>query len=133
MNFIRATHLLAMDMATLADISKGKGLLQDARDFYKKAYELEKKAATMTSPKEEDSDAHFILMRSAASLALSAGLFGNGLQLIDLSLTNNPPLWMQNELKEIANLIRTEKRENAKHTHNNATSKAYSPMSILVI
>ena len=48
MNLTRATHLLAMDMATLADISKGKGLLTDAKDFYTKAFELEKKAAPVS-------------------------------------------------------------------------------------
>ena len=48
MNFTRATHLLAMDMATLADVSKGKGLLADAKYFYTKAFELEQKAALMT-------------------------------------------------------------------------------------
>jgi len=111
MNLIRATHLLAMDMATLADLSKGRGMIEQARDFYKKAYELEKKAAIMTSPKDEDPDAHFILMRSAASLSLSAGLFNEGLQLIEGSLKNKPPLWMQNELKEVAKLIKNEKKQ----------------------
>lgn len=105
MNFTRATHLLAMDMATLADISKGKGLVQDAKEFYMRAFELEKKAANMIITTESDIDSHFILIRSAASLALTAGLFEDGKQLIKTSLLKKPPLWIIKELKEVLVLI----------------------------
>lgn len=108
MNFTRATHLLAMDMATLADVSKGKGLIQDAQEFYKKAYELEKKAAIMTIPTSVDMESHFILIRSAASLALTAGLFEEGKQLIKMSLLKSPPKWIVNELNEVLDLIEKE-------------------------
>jgi len=108
MNFTRATHLLAMDMATLADVSKGQGLIQDAQEFYKKAYELEKKAAIMTVPTNVDIESHFILIRSAASLALTAGLFEEGKELIKMSLLKNPPQWIINELNEVLGLIEAE-------------------------
>ena len=111
MNLTRATHLLAMDMATLADISKGKGLLTDAKDFYTKAFELEKKAALMTIPTKEDEDAHFILIRSAASLALTAGLYEAGKNLIKTSLHKKPSEWIANELNEILELILTEEKK----------------------
>ncbi len=119
MNFTRATHLLAMDMATLGDVSKGKGLLADAKDFYTKAFELEKKAAFMTIPTKTDKESHFILIRSAASLALTAGLYEAGKKLINANLTKKTPEWIANELKEILALILAEEQKGleAKNTH----------------
>ena len=105
MNIIRATHQLALDMSTLAELSKAKGFAKDANDFYVAAYELEKKAAIMTSSQDEDPIPHFILLRSAAALAYKSKLYKESENLIEMCLSENPPLFIQKDLKKISELI----------------------------
>lgn len=105
MNIIRATHQLAMDMSTLADLSKAKGFYKDATDFYTKAYELERKAAFLTSYKDNDALPHFILLRSAAALAYKSGLFKESEKLIEICISENPPSFIKEDLKEIKQLL----------------------------
>lgn len=95
MNIIKATHQLAMDTNALAELSKAKGLEEDATIFYKQAYELEKKAALMTSGKDNDPIPHFILLRSAAALAYKSKLYKDSQRLIEICLSENPPLFIQ--------------------------------------
>ncbi|MCO6493330.1 MAG: hypothetical protein J5I98_33225 [Phaeodactylibacter sp.] len=108
MNIIRATHQLAMDMSALAELSRAKGFHLDAKDFFIKAYELEKKAALMTSHKDEDPIPHFILLRSAAALAYKSGLYKESERLIEICLSENPPEFIQEDLTEIISLIQKE-------------------------
>lgn len=113
MNIVRATHQLAMDMSALAELSKAKGFHADAKDFFIKAFELEKKAAFMTSASDEDSVPHFILLRSAAALAFKSGLFQESERLIEICLAENPPTFIKDDLKEIQNLLsKTDKKGN---------------------
>lgn len=104
MNIIRATHQLAMDMAAYGDVAKAKGLGLDAKDFYNKAFVLEYEAA-LKFPKELDALTKFIWLRSAAALAYKAGLFKESEQLIELCRSENPPKWIEKELKDILALI----------------------------
>lgn len=103
MNRIRATHELAMDINVLAEMSKAQGLDKDAEEFYKRAYQLEKKAAQMSAFETEDAIPHFILMRSAAALAFKARLFKESETLIEKCLNENPPIWIRQELNDILN------------------------------
>jgi hypothetical protein len=105
MNIITATHQLAMDTSALADVSKAKGFTSDALEFYKRAFELEKKAALMTHANDENPTPHFILMRSATALAYKAGLFQDCDEMIERCLDENPPQWIVADLLEIAKLI----------------------------
>ena len=114
MNIIRATHQLAMDMSTLAELSKAKGFYEDAKDFYKKAFELERKAAFMTNFKDKDPLPHFILLRSAAALAYKSGLYKESEKLIEICLSENPPDFIKQDLVEITTLLQktqTHKKE----------------------
>ncbi len=104
MNIIRATHQLAMDMAAYGDVAKTKGLGQDAKDFYNKAFVLEYEAA-LKFPKELDALTKFIWLRSAATLAYKAGLFKESEQLIELCRSETPPKWIEKELTAILALI----------------------------
>lgn len=109
MNIIRATHQLAMDMAAYGDVAKAKGLVQDAKYFYKKAFVLENEAA-LKYPKELDELTKFIWLRSAAALAYKAGLFKESECLIELCRSENPPTWIEKELADILTLIATAKK-----------------------
>ena len=108
MNIVRATHQLAMDMSTLAELSKARGFYKDAKDFYIKAFELEQKAAFMTNYKDIDPLPHFILLRSAAALAYKSGLFKESEKLIEICLAENPPNFIKADLAEITTLINEE-------------------------
>jgi hypothetical protein len=108
MNIIKATHQLAMDTNALAELSKAKGLEEDANTFYKQAYALEKKAALMTSAKDDDPIPHFILLRSAAALAYKSKLYKDSQRLIEICLSENPPAFIQQDLAEINELLQEE-------------------------
>ncbi|MEN0049423.1 MAG: hypothetical protein AAF806_20355 [Bacteroidota bacterium] len=105
MNIIKATHQLAMDTNALAELSKAKGLEEDAHIFYKQAYALEKKAALMTSAMDDDPIPHFILLRSAAALAYKSMLYKDSQRLIEICLSENPPAFIQQDLAEINALL----------------------------
>ncbi len=105
MNIVRATHQLAMDMNALAELSKAKGFYKDATEFYIKAYELEKKAALMTDKRDSDALPHFLLLRSAAALAFKSGLYKESELLIEICLSENPPKFIIEDLKEITSLL----------------------------
>ena len=113
MNIVKATHQLAMDMNALAELSRAKGFHNDAKDFYLKAFELEKKAALMTATKDEDPIPHFILLRSAAALALKAGQFKESEKLVEICLSENPPLFIRNDLQEILDVLHEEPVESS--------------------
>lgn len=114
MNIINATHQLAMDMSTLAELSKAKGFHEDALDFFKKAFELEKKAALMTHYKDEDSLPHFILLRSAAALAYKSKQYKESEKLIEICLSEKPPNFIKADLKELIGLIKKAKSSSRK-------------------
>ena len=73
--------------------------------------------AALKFPKELDALTKFIWLRSAATLAYKAGLFKESEQLIELCRSENPPKWIEKELKDILSLI-----ANLKKT-STATSK----------
>ncbi len=98
-----------MDTATLGDVSIGKGFYEKAPEYYKQALELEKMAAFMTSASDDDPIPHFILLRSAAALALRAKLFEESERLIEICLAENPPAFIRKDLADIAELIRQDR------------------------
>lgn len=107
MNIIRATHQLATEMSVLARYSLAKGLKDNAIDYYRQAFLWEKKAALMTAPTDEDKDAHFILLRSAAALAYKAKLYKESEQLIEICRSENPPKYIKEELDQLTKLIKS--------------------------
>jgi len=82
---------------------------QDAKEFYIKAFDLEYEAA-LKFPKEVDALTKFIWLRSAAALAYKAGLFKESERLVELCRSENPPEWIEKELKDILELIAKAKK-----------------------
>lgn len=105
MNIIRATHQLATEMSALARYSLAKGFKENALDYYKQAYRWERKAAFMTTSTDEDKDAHFILLRSAAALAYKAQLYSESEKLIEICRSENPPVFILEELDTLNKLL----------------------------
>jgi len=105
MNIVRATHQLATEMGVLARYSLAKGFQENALDYYKQAYRWERKAAFMTMPTDEDKDAHFILLRSAAALAYKAQLYAESDKLIEICRSENPPPFILEELDALNHLL----------------------------
>jgi hypothetical protein len=93
-----------MEYSIFAGIARAKGLEAQSREAYRFAYELEKKAALQTTEKEQG-ESRAMLLRSAAALALKAGLYKESDSLIELCLAENPPRWIISELQEIKTLI----------------------------
>lgn len=105
MNLSKALHQTAMEYSTFAKVAKAKGQLENAKEFYKKAFELEQEAAFKIKPNQEDVTPRFILKRSAAALAFKAGFFNLAKEIINTTLTENPPTFIVIELEEILNLM----------------------------
>lgn len=110
MNIVRLTHELAMEMGTIADVAKGKGFRQDALEFYRTAFQLEKKACDLTSPKEEDPIPHFLFLRGAAAFANEAEMLEESLKLVERGKKENPPTWIIEELVQIEDLVKKKMR-----------------------
>lgn len=116
MNLLRATHQLATEMSVLARYSLAKGFKKKAIEYYREAFQWERKAAFMTTPLDEDKDAHFILLRSAAAMAFKAELYAESEKLIEICLSENPPVFIQEDLQELSTLL-----ENKLSTSNKET------------
>lgn len=114
MNPNSALHQSAMEMNTFADVSMAKGFPEQAAEFYKIAYEMEKKAALMALASGNGPLPHYVLLRSAAALAYHAGLYKESERMIEFCLSLNPPDWLKAELVEINSLIEKEQKTGKK-------------------
>ena len=99
----RRLHEKAMEYADTATISKANGNEAESIFYYKLAYNMEKEVAAEMGG--ADPTSRFIILRSAASLAYKAGLYFEAKKIINRTLTENPPQFIINELKDIENLI----------------------------
>ena len=89
-----------MAMAAMA-----KGKPEDSIRHYRKAFELEMEAAARATPTEGDPLIRFIYLRSAAALAYHAGLFDEANKFVALTMSENPPPFIVDELNEISDLV----------------------------
>ena len=67
---IAELHNKAMELADFGDISKMKGLLEEAVRYYSEAFELERSAAMEAKNDNIGEPSISVLLRSAASLGL---------------------------------------------------------------
>ncbi|MEM9884982.1 MAG: hypothetical protein AAF849_03755 [Bacteroidota bacterium] len=110
MNIVNILHNKAMDFADEAEITTHKGDKRDAISLYLKAFLLEKEAAMNTPLDYEDKLPRHILIRSAASLAMLSEQFEEAEKLILLGLTSMPPVFIEEELKTLAQEVKQKKR-----------------------
>jgi phosphotransferase system HPr-like phosphotransfer protein len=96
---VKDLHRKAMEFNDEAIIAKSKG--EDPKSFYLSAYEFEKQAYILFSSKSNEEPTRSVLLRSAASLAMMAGLNVEAEKLIGLAISGNPPEEILEELRDL--------------------------------
>lgn len=102
---IRELHNEAMHKAELGDMQKHQGNLDEARDLYAIAYELEKSVATAALDNQMGEPTISILLKSTASLAMRCGLYRDAEKLIGLALSGEPPIDIAEELRDMLETV----------------------------
>ena len=102
---IRELHEKAMKLASLADLQKIQGNKESAVSLYEESYFLEYEAAMNAYNGKVGEPSVSVLLRSAASLAVSCKKFREAEKLISLALGGNPPSEIADELKNLLETI----------------------------
>lgn len=111
MNVSKILHQTASEYSTFAMVAKAKGQMEESKQFFKQAYELERAAVLQLQEDESDPLFPFILKRSAAALAYKAGFYTTSDKLVTDALNEKPPTFIAIELKEIADLVNLARKE----------------------
>lgn len=98
---VKEFHKKASELSQKAIVLLASGQEEEANFTYIEAFEYEKKAALVLLDKIEKEPSRSILFRSAAALALKAGLFRDSEQMAACGLAGNPPDNVLDELREI--------------------------------
>jgi len=101
MNMITVLHNKAMEFADEALLARMEGNEQASGAFFAKAFELEKEAALALRDGLDKKGSRYILLRSAASLAMQCGRVEEAKKLIDQALVGSPPQFILEELMEL--------------------------------
>lgn len=94
---VKDLHKKAMEYNDKAIIAVSKG--RTAKSYYKKAFECEKKACLLFASSSDAEPTRSVLLRSAASLAMMAGLPEEAEKMIAIGLAGNPPKEILKELR----------------------------------
>jgi hypothetical protein len=100
-NPITVIHREAMEYADQAFVARLNREFEKAREFSRKAFELERKAAEQLTDQTEAEPSRSVLLRSAATLALDCGEYAEAERLVYLGLSGNPPTAIRQELQEV--------------------------------
>lgn len=92
-------HKEAMEMIDKAHMAGQRGTKVDVQDLTYRAFQLEKKAASLIEKEFEPTRS--VLHRSAAVLAIECGEIFEAEQLIEAGLDGNPPDEIVEELKDL--------------------------------
>jgi len=101
MNPLTSLHREAMEFADQAFVARLKGDLGLAQQLFRKAFELESKAAEQLISQPEAEPSRSVLLRSAATLALDIENYREAERLVCLALAGNPPTEIANELRDL--------------------------------
>ena len=101
MNIVTVLHNKAMEFADEALLAKMEGNKEASTSLFEKAFSLEKEAAISIKEKGQKSDSWYILVRSAASLAINCGRYQDAEALIQKGLSGTPPGFIVKELNEL--------------------------------
>lgn len=115
MNRVRAIHNIAMDVRALGDEAALKGFTKEAKEFYKEAFQFEKRAALLAVEQTaDDTISKYVLLRSTAALALWAEMWKESEEMIEICKAQNPPEWIVEELNELNKLVLEKQKSNSK-------------------
>lgn len=101
MTTVREFHQQAMEFAELAFLSRHRGDLANANEYFLRAFEYEEQAAKVALFNNVSEPTLSVLHRSAASLALECGEYRAAERLVCIALSNDPPVEIANELREV--------------------------------
>ncbi|HFA47535.1 MAG TPA: hypothetical protein ENJ95_00800 [Bacteroidetes bacterium] len=96
-------HLVAMELADLADIARSRKQDDLHLQNLEQAYILEKEAALRLQSEPDENEWKFLFLKSAGWLAYQLGRYGEALELAEIGLageTGGLPLYRLKELKE---------------------------------
>ena len=106
---IQDTHRLAMSLADYAATARGNGDVDVAEELLHRAFYYESQAAKLVAANLDDEPRRSTLHRSAASLALQCGEFGEAERLIIAGLSGMPPDEVDAELRELLREVKKQK------------------------
>jgi hypothetical protein len=101
MKEINILHNQAMDLAEKAIFLKRSQKFDESVEAFNAAFSLEMQAAMQIQEKYDFEPSRSIMFRSAASLALNAGLFREAEKMIAIGLSGNPPEPIADELRDL--------------------------------
>jgi hypothetical protein len=101
MKSIGALHNEAMNLAEEAFVAQKAGKYGRAKTLFKKAFVLERDAATSVADDHKAEPSRSVLLRSAASLAIDCGDHRESERLIAIALSGNPPPVLAAELRDL--------------------------------
>jgi hypothetical protein len=98
---VKALHRQAMAQTDLALEAQRKGEPAQALAYFRQAYDLEAKAATLLAGDLEAEPTRSVLLRSAASLAMDCNLIAEAEKLICTALIGHPTAEIAEELRDL--------------------------------
>jgi hypothetical protein len=101
MSSIQELHDQAMLLAEDAFFARRRGDFDLTRQKLQEAFPLEKEAALRAKEESIGEPTESVLLRSAATIALNAGMYQEAEKLACLALSGNPPNVIADELREV--------------------------------
>jgi hypothetical protein len=117
MEEIETLHNKAMDLAEKAVMLRFRKKSNESIETFISAFQLEVQAAMQLKDSFDFEPSRSIMFRSAASLALNAGLYREAEKMIAIGLSGNPPDPIAEEMRNIYENINFEK-----HLHLNGVT-----------
>ena len=97
---LNSKHDEAMNLASLADLAKMRNKYEEANQNYRRAFELELDVAYAIMDSDDEPN-RSVILRSAASLALTCGEYREAEKLIATALAGDPPPSIASQLREL--------------------------------
>lgn len=107
---INELHNQAMEFAEEAFLSKKRGNEEEAQSLFRRAFELEARAARIVAQTDVE-PSRSVLLRSAATLALDCGETREAEKLVAIALAGDPPETIADELRDLLDQIHTTLRQ----------------------
>lgn len=101
MKAVKLLHQQSMDLAESATIKQQQGQVEEARDLWQQAFELETQAAALLANEWTAEPTRSVLHRSAATLALRCDQVTAAERLVVTALMGNPPEEIAVELRDL--------------------------------
>jgi len=101
MKEVSKLHKKAMELADKGFHAKHVGKTEEAAQFLRTAFYLERQAAEIMALQIEVEPTRSVLLRSAASLALECNELDEAERLVAMALSGNPPEEILDELRAL--------------------------------